>query len=154
VRAGRGAQHARDFERLGLIAVGFPTVPSIAGWTREQTLERVVERLDEPRPKALGYASVLYRFAYEIDIGDRVVTPDTQSSELLAGRVTGAYEFHEPPPIPDHNHVRRVDWIGRIVWSDLPLEVRRTAGAPMAVYLPGAQIALHQAVEKLCERPT
>jgi predicted Mrr-cat superfamily restriction endonuclease len=149
VRAGRGSQHARDFERLGLIAVGFPTVPSVAGWTRDQTLERVVALLEEPSAKALGYASVLYRFAYDINIGDLVMTPDAKSGELLAGRVSGDYEFREPAPIRDHNHVRRVDWLGRIAWGDLPIEVRRTTGAPMAVFQPGAQQALREVVLRL-----
>jgi predicted Mrr-cat superfamily restriction endonuclease len=149
VRAGRGAQHAGDFERFGLIAVGSPTVPSIADWTREETLGRVVALLDEPAAKARGYASVLYRFAFEIGVGDLVATPDGERREVLFGRITGDYEFRDPAPIVGHNHVRPVEWLGQIAWDDLPIEVRRTTGAPMAVFQPGAQLALHELVATL-----
>lgn len=109
--------------------------------------------LDDPPAKALGYASVLYRFAREIAVADLVVTPDSARADLLAGRVVSEYEFCEPPPIAGHPHVRRVDWLGRLAWGILPLSVRRTTGAPMAVFQPGAQEALRESVARLLIPP-
>ena len=146
VRAGRGSQHAAKFEQLSVIALSFPTVPSIAGWPRQEAVERVVELLDAPPAKALGYAGILYRFAHEIAVGDIVVTPDSERGQVLLGRVTGDYEYRESAPITGHCHVRRVAWIGRVAWDDLPLSVRRTVGAPLAVFRPGAQDAIIETV--------
>jgi predicted Mrr-cat superfamily restriction endonuclease len=45
------------------------------------------------REKAPFYAAMLYRFANELDVGDIIVTPYTETRELLFGEITGPYKY-------------------------------------------------------------
>jgi hypothetical protein len=42
---------------------------------------------------------MLLRFAYALRIVDLVVIPDTDDSELIVGRLPGAYGYLDQPPI-------------------------------------------------------
>jgi predicted Mrr-cat superfamily restriction endonuclease len=92
---------------------------------------------------------MLYRFANEMQIGNLVLTPDAEAMTVLVGRIASDYEYRNKPPIPDHQHVRRVEWLGRVRRDDLSRQARQAIGAPMAVFKPGAQEAVAQAVRRL-----
>lgn len=119
-------------------------------------MERVIAALDEPRERAHGYASMLDRLVYEIRVGDVVVTPDSANSEVIVGEVDGEYEHLRFPIAPGFAHARRVRWRKRVAWRDLPLQVRRSISAPMAVFKPGAQEAVLNSVatEGTRDRPS
>ena len=78
-----------------------------------------------------------------------VLTPDAENATVLVGRIDGDYEYRDDAPITGHQHVRRVTWFGRMSRSDLPGQARQAIGAPMAVFKPGAQDAVAQAVSQL-----
>jgi restriction system protein len=150
VRAGQGGRNADAFEETGIVAVGVEGVPNIAGLSREQIADRAVARADVNQARSRGHASMLYRFANEIQRDDLVLTPDAEDADVLVGRVVGDYEYREDEAT-GHPHVRRVKWLGRIAWAELPKQARQAIGAPMAVFRPGAQDAVAQAVSKVID---
>jgi restriction system protein len=143
IRAGKRGGYAEAFERAGIAGVALPNIPSVADMTPDQIREPAIQRLAAENPaRASAYVSMLYRFAHEIEMGDLVVTPDGLLGELLLGRVVGTYEFDETPPVAGFNHLRRVAWLARRRREDVPPSVLPSLGAPMAVFAPGAQVAL------------
>ena len=92
---------------------------------------------------------MLYRFANEMHVGDLVLTPDAADASVLVGRIAGDYEYRDETPIPDHQHVRRVEWLGRVERDELSRQARQAIGAPIAVFKPGAQEAVAEAVRQL-----
>jgi predicted Mrr-cat superfamily restriction endonuclease len=100
------------FEQPGVIAVGLAGIDEdVSAGAREQLVERVVAALDEPRERAQGYASMLDRLVYEMQLGDVVVTPETPNGEVMVGEVASPYEGLRRPPAPGFEHARRVNWI-------------------------------------------
>lgn len=149
VRAGRGGLHADAFEEHCLVALGVERVPSAAGLSHEEIVEHAISRREVNPARARGHAAMLYRFANELRVGDLVLTPDAEDATVLVGRIASDYEFRDEGPIAGHQHVRRVAWFGRMSRRDLPRQVRQAIGAPMAVFRPGAQDAVAQAVSQL-----
>jgi len=148
VRAGQGGRHAATFEERGIVAVEVDRVPDVAGLSRKEIAEHAVARLDVNQAKSAGHAAMLYRFANELQLGDVVLTPVAGDASVLVGRIIGAYEYHEDG-IDGHRHVRRVEWLGRVERVDLSKQARQAMGAPMAVFKPGAQEAVAQAVDHI-----
>jgi restriction system protein len=153
VRAGQGGRHADAFEAQGIVAVAIERVPSVAGLSREEIAGSAVARADVNVARSRGHAAMLYRFANEMQPDDLVLTPDAEDANVLVGRVVGDYEYREDEAISGHHHVRRVIWLGRIARGDFPKQARQAIGAPMAVFKPGAQAALAQAVGKVIDMP-
>lgn len=56
-----------------------------------------------------GWASILVKFAFTLQPGDRVVAPYKRDRTLNFGVVSGPYEFH--PEVPEHRHRRPVRWV-------------------------------------------
>lgn len=152
VRAGRGGLHADAFEEHSLVALSVERVPSVAGLSHEEIVGHAVGRHDVNPARARGHAAMLYRFANELGVGDLVLTPDAEDATVLVGRIVGDYEYRDEVPVAGHQHVRRVAWFGRLSRRDLPGQVRQAIGAPMAVFKPGAQDAVAQAVNQLVVR--
>lgn len=149
IRAGRGGLHADAFEEHAIVALSVEHVPSIAGLSHEKITEHAIARKDVNAARARGHAAMLYRFANELHVGDFVLTPNAEDASVLVGRIVGEYEYRDDPPIPGDQHVRRVEWFGRLSRAELGNQVRRAIGAPMAVYKPGAQEAVAQVVSHL-----
>jgi hypothetical protein len=55
---------------------------------------------------------MIWKFAREMEPGDKVVTYDSSKREYVLGEVTGDYR-HAPQEIPGVEQVRPVRWIGR-----------------------------------------
>lgn len=68
-----------------------------------------------------NFARQLELLASEVAVGDDVVTFDAAARDLiLVGRIVGPYSFEDPPTIPDHPHVRAVEWTGTVSRRGLP----------------------------------
>lgn len=107
--------HNRD---LGdqLVAGGFISV----GWElkdlrsigndRERMTTALRENLPEAKEGSIRVWSViLLRFAFEMEPGDLVVSPNKINRTLNFGRITGDYVYH--PHEFWHRHRRTVEWI-------------------------------------------
>jgi hypothetical protein len=153
VRAGRGAIYADRFLSAGFVAIGFGVRETIAGRASEDLSSLIRRLLPAEPPTAIGlHAGALFRMANDIAIGDYVLTPEP-SGALLAGEVVGPYEFVADSPIPDHPHLRRVRWFGRVDRGTLSTSARGSLGAIMALFLPGFQEELVGLLEPISSHP-
>jgi predicted Mrr-cat superfamily restriction endonuclease len=117
VRAGKAGAHARRCHDHGVIALGWPCV----GDVRDEDPD------DVPR--------AVQRFAHDISEGDLVVTPDSPAGEVLIGEVTGDYRWVADSPVPDHRHLRPVEWIDEVPKEALPPRAQGTVNYYAATVL-------------------
>src|SRR6266849_5908429 len=104
VRAGQAAAYADLFRTEGGMAIGFLIDQSVAGLSPDELL-KLVRSLRPDEPGAVGglWAGALFRFANDLSPGDYVLTPEPGGT-LLAGEISGPYEFRRPSPIGQHFH--------------------------------------------------
>jgi predicted Mrr-cat superfamily restriction endonuclease len=153
VRAGRNAAYASQFLVEARVAIGFDLNESIEGLTWEDISERVTKNMADSSPVAVGLAvGALFRLANEFEVGDYVLTPEA-GGNILAGEVTGSYEFNPEPAYEDYCHTRPVRWFARFPRSTLAEDMRRTLGSIMTLFLPGFQKELVEKLDALRDGP-
>jgi len=107
-------------EDLGVVTIGWDDVGDLnqLGPDREAIKAKVAAVFPHEKPGAIPvWAGILYRFAYEIQVGDTIIYPYKPNSTLFFGRVTGNYTYDVDAPV--HRNRRRVDWFLR----DIPRAV-------------------------------
>jgi restriction system protein len=145
IHAGRRGRDAQAFEEAGLVGLSLPPIADLAALPRDRAIASIERELEAESALGLSsgrnrtFAAMLLRFIHDVRVGDHVMTPDPASSQVLAGEITGPYEFVERPPIAGYHHVRPVAWMGRLNRSELSVQARRSIGAPSPLYQPGAQ---------------
>lgn len=108
-----------------------------------------VQRARGPEPasaRARSLASWLVRFVHDVQLEDFVITPQGPSGDFLVGTVTGPYEMAAEAPVVGYPHFRRVNWGKRLRRDDVPTNLLPAMGAPMAIFLPGAQVQLRELI--------
>ena len=153
VRAGRNAAYAAQFLAEGRVAIGFDVHESVEGLTWEELSERVNKKMLDASPVAVGLAvGALFRLANDFAVGDYVLTPEA-GGNILAGEITGPYEFHAEPSYEDYCHTRPVRWFARFPRSSLDEDMRRTLGSIMTLFQPGFQRELVDKLDALRDGP-
>jgi restriction system protein len=137
LRAGRGGRFATDFVAAGITAIGWDAVGDLRGRSRGELVAAVTEQWGEKG--ASGTAGMLWRFTNEIKVGDLVLTPDPETRELHAGRITGDYEFRPDPPVEGYPNVRAVEWFTNFSRDALPKRILYQLGSLLTVSQPSAQ---------------
>lgn len=137
-----------SFLETDLVAVNFWVRASVDGLDVAGIKALAAGRNAEWDGKVIGvqtnFARQLAQFASDIEVGDDVVTFDAAARDVvLIGKVRGSYEYEDPGTIPDHPHVRAVEWAGTNDRARLPdggagiehvrgITVRRLSEAPTA----------------------
>src|ERR1039458_888480 len=153
VRAGRNAAYASEFLNGGRVAIGFDVHESVEGSTWEELSGKVGKTMTDASPVAVGLAvGALFRLANDFEVGDYVLTPET-GGNILAGEITGPYEFDPAPASEDYSHTRPVRWFARIPRSSLSEDMRRTLGSIMTLFKPGLQGELIERLDALKDAP-
>jgi restriction system protein len=137
VRAGHGGEFASDFETQGLVAVGFGQSVDASKFDRASLRAQFAKSTPELLERsAINAADQLYRFAHEIKVGDWVITPDSETRELLFGEVTGEYRTHLNAIMNDFCQSRKVSWQKRADRDLLPRRVLYSLGSSLTVFIP------------------
>jgi restriction system protein len=103
-------------EDLGIVTIGWDEVGDLSqlGQDREAIKAKVAAAFPHGKPGAIPvWAGVLYRFAYEILVGDIIIYPYKPDSTLFFGKVSGDYEYDAAAEF--HRNRRKVDWFIRDV---------------------------------------
>lgn len=161
VRAGKGGVRAKEFEELGLVAIGFVHAGDLTGLDKAGVKRAVEEGYEgDPAGRVRTFAWQLTQFAVTMRIGDIVVVPEGSSGSLLFGEITGDYVYREPPPIENWRHTRSIRWLGRRDRAALSNKARKSLNAGTTVYWPDGQDELRSllfgtvAVEENVAAPT
>lgn len=106
--------HSRDdalFRHDNLIAIGWKEMGDLSKLpdTREAFKTRFAQVYPDSKKAAIPTAAgMLYRFVYELQIGDYIVYPSKHDRKINLGIVEGAYIFN---PEQHYSHQRKVKWI-------------------------------------------
>lgn len=109
--------HSRDdalFCHDNLIAIGWKEMGDLSKLpdTREAFKTRFAQVYPDSKKAAIPTAAgMLYRFVYELQIGDYIVYPSKHDRKINLGIVEGAYIFN---PEQHYSHQRKVKWIKQI----------------------------------------
>jgi restriction system protein len=141
IRAGRRGRYATDFVDAGIIAIGWGAVGDLAGRDRNDLVRGVRDQYGDDKA-APGIGGMLYRFANEIQISDWILTPDSETRELHAGRVIGGYEFRTEPLVEDFPHTHTVSWERVFSRDELSKRLLYQLGSLLTVSKPSAQDTL------------
>lgn len=96
----------------GGVRIGFGSTGDLRGIppTREAIKAEVRTHFPDASESTLNaYTGVLYRFAWEMEEGDIVVSPRPKDRTLRIGRVSGPYQIRESDS--DLRHFRPVEWL-------------------------------------------
>ena len=135
VRAGRGSEHATEFLRRGLVALG---AAELGPLSRGIGVDDLVARCRQAFPTKgrhthRAWAIQLHKFIDEMEVGDRVITFDRANRWYLVGTVASEYQW-APKFIPGMPHVRRVTWTHRAPWTALSVPARNSLRASQALF--------------------
>lgn len=138
VRAGEGGYLFEEFERNGCVAIGWD-----GDYTDDETIEDVRDKLRDQygsnRPGLANAAAMVFKFRRVMQPGDTVVTYDPKTRQYLVGTITGDYR-HDPDLIQDYDHIRPVDWEGKVHRDDLGATSKNTLGSTLTLFEPGDQV--------------
>ena len=140
VRAGEGSYLIHDFER-GYVGVGWNEVGSLENIDTPEDIrgKYVLAYPDASQGNVSGGVAMLYKFRSVISVGDKVVTYDRDSREYLVGTVTSDY-LYKPGEITDYNHIRTVNWEGRVSRDQLSASSRNSLGSVLTVFAINADV--------------
>lgn len=136
VRAGRNAFLAQEFEEKGYVALVWNEIGDL-------TLIKSPKELPKLHEEAYGKEKIgkqrmslgqITRFRFEMKIGDRVITYYPEFRVYLVGEISSDYQYQKNSP-GDHNHIREVNWLGRVKRDSLSVATRNTIGAIMTLFL-------------------
>jgi predicted Mrr-cat superfamily restriction endonuclease len=111
IRAGEGAKHLSEMLHAAVIAVRYQEVGDVRLLSPDQ-VEKSLS--DNGRSDAAQLKARLLHFAFDIALGDLVVTPNARHREVWFATVAGDYRYENPSLVPGYLHVRDVTWLGSI----------------------------------------
>ncbi|MEX2499349.1 MAG: restriction endonuclease [Wenzhouxiangellaceae bacterium] len=130
VRAGRKALFIEEFREKSAVAIGWTRLGDLSDINSQaQMLEALRHAWPEWRPGKLRLAaSQVYRFAHEIETGDRVISYDPQARAYLLGDVKSEYQYR-PDTVAGWGHTRKVDWKTEVDRDALSTPTKNSLGA-------------------------
>jgi restriction system protein len=141
VRAGKGGYVAKDFRR-GVVAIGWDELGDLSAVKTKPDIKALyVSTYPHEGPGTVVNAvAVIHKFRSVLKVGDEVVTYDPEDREYLIGQITSDYLFR-PGLVPDHGHVRKVDWKGVVSRDKLGVPSRNTLGSILALFSINREVA-------------
>ena len=99
--------------RNGVYSIGFGLEQSVAPiFQTDDTLRNFMQETQHPDSinRAAAYASQLWRFAHEFEVGEMIALPRKRSKVIAVGKISGDYVYDQSrsqAPLP---HTRKVEW--------------------------------------------
>jgi len=130
VRAGQKARFLDEFRDKSAVAIGWGLLKDLSGMkSQADVAEAVRHAWPEWTPaKVRMSASQVYRFAHEIQVGDRVISYDPQARAYLLGDVVSDYIF-KPDSVANWGHMRKVEWKTEVDRDSLSTSTKNSLGA-------------------------
>jgi restriction system protein len=133
VRAGEGGSLIDEFAK-GIVTVGWDELGPIQANSQAELREHLAKAFPDEKPGAhQNAASVIWRFARVLNVGDTVVTSDPSRREYLLGEVASDYRYEERRK--SHRHVRDVKWANRVSRDLLKVATRNSLGSTLTLFL-------------------
>lgn len=136
VRAGAENELIDSFYENGQVAIGWREIGNLSDYETFGDLEEGLKKIfeDKNTRQISGCAGQLFRFAYEIEEGDIVLTYNQTNRTYLVGEVNGPYLWN-PLTTPDtYPHVREVNWRNIIHRDEFDQFSKNTLGSSLTVF--------------------
>ena len=130
--------HSTDdslFLKQGKIAIGWREIGDLTqiGDSREAVKERLVSVYPDTKKGAVPVATgMLYRFCFEVRIGDYVIFPSKADRMINIGIVTGEYVYD---PTENYAHTRAVKWLKHVPRSSFTQGALYEVGSAMTFFV-------------------
>ena len=146
VRAGEKGYLMGEFERGGFIAIGWHELGDLSSISSKDELKEHYERTyPNENPNKVGSAvGVIYKFRYELEVGNKVITYNHQTREYMIGTIEGDYYYRtdEIEDEIDYVHFRRVDWRDdKVNRDDLSLPSRYSLGSGKTLFSVNEEVS-------------
>ena len=117
IRAGTMGENEEFALRNSVHSVGFGMEQSVADFSDRNSLREFIQKTQYPDSvhRAAQSASQLWRFAYELKMGEMIVLPRKQPRVIAVGKIVGDYFYDHDKSQAPLPHARKVEWIVRDV---------------------------------------
>src|ERR1035438_1285634 len=135
VRAGEHGYLVGEFERRGLVSIGWNEIGDLSSSEHVQTTRAAYNKAyPDQKPGKIGNAvAMIHKFRSILKPSDHVITYDPARREYLVGTIVGDYEF-DPSETQDQSHLRKVSWLGRVSRDRLSVASRNTLGSTLTLF--------------------
>ncbi len=136
IRAGRNASLVQDFEDKGYVAVGWIEMDDLTNVKSKADIEKIHIKAypDQKAGKRRMSVGQIARFRFDIKEGDLVTTYNPEYRIYLVGEIVSDYQYIPKSP-GDFNHIRKVNWRGKVKRDFLSVRTKNTVGAIMTLFL-------------------
>lgn len=118
------------------VAIGWPKMNDLnkIGKDRELFKEKIASVYPNIKKGAIPTsAGMLYRFLYEIKIGDIIIYPSKQDKHVHIGEISGNYIF-DLNLDPEYPHARKVNWLKHIPRSNFSQGALYEIGSALSLF--------------------
>jgi restriction system protein len=148
VRAGEKGYLMGEFERGGFIAIGWHELGDLSSISSKDELKEHYERTypNENSNKVGSAVGVIYKFRYELEVGNKVITYNPQTREYMIGTIESDYYYGTDddeinPEISDYIHFRRVNWEGNVSRDKLSVASRYSLGSGKTLFSVNEEVS-------------
>ncbi|MBR0280908.1 MAG: restriction endonuclease [Oscillibacter sp.] len=123
------------FLQESVIAIGWPEMGSLSEIepSREAFKEAYAEAYpDAAKGNVAVSAGMLFRFVYEMELGDYVVFPSKSDQMVNIGEVTGEYKYVEEDE--EYPHRRKIKWLKHLPRTAFPQGALYEIGSLMTLF--------------------
>lgn len=133
VRAGEGGHLIEEFAK-GTVTVGWDEMAApIDAKSQAELRAQLAQSYPGSKPGAhQNAASVLWRFAKVLKVGDTVITSDPDRREYLIGEIASDYRYEAKRK--EHRHARDVKWLHRVSRDVLHVATRNSLGSTLTLF--------------------
>lgn len=142
VRADVGGRLFEDFKTHSLVAVGWTKLGDFSPYKTRVAMSKAVAATypDMSKAKIAASAGQTYRFANEIQVGDRVMTYDPKERVYRVGTIAGPYQY-KPGAAQNFSSMRLVTWQGDVSRDAVSPIARNSLGAISTLFLVPTEVA-------------
>jgi restriction system protein len=131
VRAGRGAQFAEDFEQKKVVAIGWAEIG--LDLTQIKDKKKILELAqraypDDKKGSIMSGVSQIYRFCFEFQVGDRVISYNNEKRIYTVGTITSEPKYKKNI-FEGLDHYREVKWDGLVDRDKLSVPTKNSIGS-------------------------
>jgi len=141
VRAGQKGFLFEEFEKNNCVAIGWSDIGNLVEFKSKEEIRQAIDRTyTEHRPgHRQNSASQVSRFLLELEVGDSVISYNSDSREYLVGKITGEYNYNSTL-IEGYPNVRQVEWLGRVSRDDLSVASKNSLGSTLTLFSPAESV--------------
>lgn len=134
VRSGGGSFLLEEFIIDKIVAIGWNDLGDLSAINEYQELKALFKHSypDDSDGRVNQSCGQLWRFLHEFDIGDKVITYDSNSRQYYLGEIISPYVYDKNAT---YFHTRKIEWIEAPTDRDvLDTESKNTLGATLTIF--------------------